>query len=440
VRREAKTFLISLVSWLLVLAFLMVLVGEALSRPEDWEFERKLTDTGYAIYPKVALSEDVVHIVYFDNPSQWHDSPRSPAQVVYTRSTDGGRSWSRHMLSRECYAFHEPIAIASSNDMVYVAWSEGRTDWEHDLMFAISHDQGMNWGTPRILATHRDFIVMSLKVVAEGDRVVVLYMTKLSMPMSSSSLMIVSENRGDDWSRPRYVPKGAGNVYDAVIVDSALYISFCYWQGGGDDVSFLLFSPDWGTTWNESRIGQDITGDFCAFDLKIRNGMIGVLAEEGYTHSALVDLNWSHLNQNVSGWRLLDSDEALLALSYSHDDGIYAQLSYDEGEEWTVKIPILELNERYQRNFNAESSGGDVAFVWIEKREATEFMTEEVFLMVSHDFGVTWSEPTRITDHVSELALPLFVVTVLVLLLMTVLMIWSFGEFIRARRRRPILF
>ena len=439
-RRETRWFLVSAVSWLLVVLLLIVTLHTAGMKPHDWEFERKLANKGYATHPRVALSEDAIHMVYFDHPALDESLyAYERAGVVHMKSDDKGRSWSEQVICTACNALRESVAIASSGDSVYVAWSMESTYSSYEIRVAVSHDQGSTWDAPRRVATHPYSPVDLLDIQAEDDLVFITYVMRSTLLMSGEHLFVTSsEDRGINWSEVRGVPENARAPYSSQLIDGVLFVSTCL-DFGDNNLSFLLSTSDFGATWTSSEIGNPQDSGVCALDMTIMDGQIGILSYGGYTRADVESLNWSRLDSNATGFRLLRSGGSLLAFEYSRDDGIYVRLGSDDGIEWGQKFRLLEFNENYQRVNDMRSFGSEVALVWVERRGAEEFRSEEVYLKVSHDSGTTWSDPIRATDHYSELAVPLFAVSVSLFLMVTPLTIWSWRALARARRERPIL-
>jgi hypothetical protein len=439
-RREAKAFLAMAVSWVLIVTLLLVLLYNAGLKPHEWEFERKLANTGYAAEPRVALSEDAIHIAYFHHPALDESLyAYERANVVYTRSDDRGKSWTKRIICTECNAVRKSLAITSSGDSVYLAWSGATKNTLNEVMVAVSHDQGMTWTGSKRLGTHHRDNIEWLDIQAEDDLVFVSYESRSSDPMWRRAVFIASsENGGIDWSDVRVVPDQARAPYSAQLVDDVLWVSTCL-SFGDYNLSYLLSTSDLGATWTSSEIGNPEDSGVCALGMTIIDERINILSHGGYARADVESLNWSRLDSNVTGYRLLQSNGTLLAFSYSRDDGMYVQLGPNNGDEWRNRFRVLAFDENYQRVKDMKPFGSDVVLLWVERLGPVEFRSEEVYLKISHDSGTTWSEPKRATDHYNELAVPLFGTAIGLLLLVTPLTVWSRRELVRARREKPVL-
>jgi hypothetical protein len=114
------------------------------------------------ISPHVAATGSNVYVARSARPS-----PKSPSQVYFRRSTDGGTTFgSQIQVSTASVdgAFFQSMAISGSN--VYIVWTQWVSKWE--VFFARSGDSGEHFGAPAILSATSGNTLSDINVVADG--------------------------------------------------------------------------------------------------------------------------------------------------------------------------------------------------------------------------------------------------------------------------------
>jgi len=109
---------------------------------ETWGPERLLSvgeDLADSMYPAVAVSGSHVHVTFADNRD-------GPVHVFYTRSIDGGVTWSEdHRLSDNLPSDSWTPSVGVSGEAVYAVWTDTR-DGNEEEYFKRSIDGGATWG------------------------------------------------------------------------------------------------------------------------------------------------------------------------------------------------------------------------------------------------------------------------------------------------------
>jgi len=109
---------------------------------ETWEPELLLSVGGEladSMYPAVAVSGAHVHVTFADNRD-------GPVHVFYTRSTDGGVTWSEdHRLSDNLPSDSWTPSVAVAGEAVYAIWTDTRDGHEEEYCKR-SIDGGVTWG------------------------------------------------------------------------------------------------------------------------------------------------------------------------------------------------------------------------------------------------------------------------------------------------------
>ena len=109
---------------------------------ETWEPEILLSvggDLSDSMYPSVVVSGSHVHVTFADNRD-------GPVHVFYTRSTDGGRTWSEdRRLSDNLPSDSWTPSVEAAGEAVYALWTDTRDGNEEEYLKR-STDGGVTWG------------------------------------------------------------------------------------------------------------------------------------------------------------------------------------------------------------------------------------------------------------------------------------------------------
>ncbi len=92
--------------------------------------------------PDIAVNAaGVLHVVWYDNRTGTDD-------IYYSRSTDGGQTWSAEIRVNDVYTGSQCApAIAALGDTVCIVWVDGRVSYNRDVYVDCSFDGGLTWGT-----------------------------------------------------------------------------------------------------------------------------------------------------------------------------------------------------------------------------------------------------------------------------------------------------
>jgi len=111
-----------------------------------WQADTALTNSPDALYPSVAVSGSLVHVV-------WRDFRDGNWRIYYKRSADGGASWSPDTRLTNGTVSSLDASVAVSDSVVHVVWQDLR-DGNWEIYYKRSSDRGENWGTDTRLTTH----------------------------------------------------------------------------------------------------------------------------------------------------------------------------------------------------------------------------------------------------------------------------------------------
>ena len=92
--------------------------------------------------PDIAVNAaGVLHVV-------WYDARLGDDDIYYSRSVDGGHTWSTEIRVNDIYTGSQNSpAIAALGDTVCLVWVDGRVSYNRDVYVDCSSDAGLTWGT-----------------------------------------------------------------------------------------------------------------------------------------------------------------------------------------------------------------------------------------------------------------------------------------------------
>jgi len=304
------------------------------------------------------------------------------------------------------------------------------------MIVAVSHDRGRTWNDLQVLA-HRFIEYSWPKIVTEGDSVHVTYQGEIGW--DKNIYVVGSDDRGMHWTDENAVPLVDMSLpYGPATSNGSLYIAITVRGANASWQPTILQTSDLGKTWDVTE--TDIPSDRIAFicEARISGGEIRVLTTAGYSKSSLHEFDWSIPNADIPCGTFLGSDSTLHV--FRQPGALVRQSSFDDGDNWTERIVVLESTNKGIRDYGVGFENDDIVVVYSERKSADQYESQELYFVVSNNGGVTWSTPQRITDHTNELAIPLFALVVSLFVFLTLLIVWLLRELVRAHRKLPIRF
>lgn len=106
----------------------------------SWGIDLRLTNnSGYSDCPSIAVSGQVVHVLWLDD----RDGNR---EIYYKRSTDGGTNWEADVRLTNNSALSNVGSICVAEQIVHVLWYDER-DGNPEIYYKRSTNAGISWGT-----------------------------------------------------------------------------------------------------------------------------------------------------------------------------------------------------------------------------------------------------------------------------------------------------
>jgi hypothetical protein len=116
----------------------------------SWLEDTRLTNNASTSdLPSVAISGSVVHVV-------WEDFRDGNFEIYYKRSTDGGVSWGADLRLTNNTGWSEYPSIAVSGQLVHVVWEDDR-DGNYEIYYKGSTDTGVSWGVDNRLTNNNAY-------------------------------------------------------------------------------------------------------------------------------------------------------------------------------------------------------------------------------------------------------------------------------------------
>ncbi len=289
----------------------------------NWGTNTRLTNNNAAsMYPSVAVSGSVVHVV-------WYDYRDGNFEIYYKRSTDAGLNWEAdiRLTNNTAESYYPSIAIFGS--VVHVVWQDYR-DGNFEIYYKHSTDAGVNWGTD----TRLSFITAVSQfpsVAVSGSVVHVVWQENPNAPLSYIEIYYErSTDGGESWEADIKLSYYDNSQHPSVAVSgSAVHV---VWRND-DTRIYYKRSTDAGVNWEAKK------------DLSITGSSYPSIAVSGLVvHAVWVDNN----NGNTE---------------------IYYKRSTDAGVNWGTGIRLTNAPAASMYP-SVAVSGSAVHVVWYDYRNA----------------------------------------------------------------------
>ncbi|KKD60609.1 hypothetical protein RN22_09905 [Grimontia sp. AD028] len=198
--------------------------------------------------------------------------------IVYSRSTDNGQTWSERSLLNAADTndseSDEDVSLATDGNGTWVAvWSSNEdingAGTDSDIVFVVSTDNGETWTTPNWL---NDYAMSETKqdwqprVKVFDNHWIVVWVSNFDLDGGISSdrdiLFSYSDDKGVSWSSPEYLNSAAQSDlasdadYFPELDINANGIGAAIWSAhhGDDDLDiYAAITSDFGKTWSTSQ-------------------------------------------------------------------------------------------------------------------------------------------------------------------------------------------
>ena len=345
--------------------------------------EQLMSGTADAWEPFVAAdaNSNYVYAVWFlpHGPVQCSGCPSSGLQ--FTRSMDGGMTWSTPVYCPYCVAgskgqYDPTIKVvakpaAGTTASVYVMWM----DW-NSIAFSKSTDHGQTWAAEKIVSGTQWADHPWFGMSADGKDVYAFW-------AKGDLYAVASHDYGVTWSSPLKINTVKRLYYYAegveVLADGTVVVAAAGYPCG--------------------KGSSQCTGTITYNVFRSTNG------GSSYTQS-VVDSLKTGVQYMTDGLETVASDAAgTLVLMYTGaptlggNNGVWVRQSVNSGASWSAAIPLLESGITADCSYPANVGGAAGSF------RATFFDTRtgsfNVWYRQSSDGGMTWTPEVKISDKTS---------------------------------------
>ena len=319
----------------------------------DWGPEQQVTHWGGSVFSKDAASSgDTIHVMF---TAAWVDST-GHEEVLYTRSTDAGNSWSPEFMFTNRGANSPRVAVKGST--VHAIWTDARLG-QWDAFYRRSTDGGMTWGLETRFSFNGEPGGAGDIVTDDGAEVYAFWGSTRGIHLRKST------DQGASWSRDTIITPNSG-LMDAAWCSGVLAIVWEDTRYTTVEV-FSKQSSDRGGTWSPDTL------------LSTRDtypSHMSYLAADsvGNFFATWMDFKYS---------------------PYSMTGDIFMRVSRDSGASWLPEDTVM-FSHRGVRS-SVLPWCGYLHIVYEDVRDRPGTMDSELYGRYSTDQGLSFGSETRLT-------------------------------------------
>ena len=186
--------------------------GETFSTPENIS-----NIPGISAFPAIAVNGNNVYVV-------WSDDTDGFDEIFFSKSTDGGETFSTPEIisnndigNNDSFSYQPSISVYGNN--VYVVWHDD-PQGERNIFIVKSTDGGQTFSTPENLSEKFDFSTKSA-IAIEGDNVYVVWI--VDIPDNNDVFFSKSTDGGETFSTPENISDNPGFSNVPISVGSSTY-------------------------------------------------------------------------------------------------------------------------------------------------------------------------------------------------------------------------
>lgn len=219
-----------------------------------WSSDRRLTNGGFEILSaKIASEGTNIYIVYDDNSTgHW--------EVYCIRSTNKGSNWSSAVRVSPNDINLSAFSDVSVDGNIYVAWEDERSG-NYDIFFSRSTNGGSSWSTPYNLTT-----VLSKQerpvIYAAGSYIHVVYQDERNGWSNTEIYYRRSTNSGLNWQTEINISNHTGYSYSGYVISEGSTVHIVWeddWTGN-PEIHYRR-STNFGANWSGDAVLTVNSGD-----------------------------------------------------------------------------------------------------------------------------------------------------------------------------------
>ncbi|MGB8318863.1 MAG: sialidase family protein, partial [Ignavibacteriaceae bacterium] len=218
------------------------------------------TDGGITWKDKKIILHSPFNSIYYLNGLQtysgriiicWTNYTNSAGLTNMTYSVNNGDSWSPVSSISSYYNIAWYPSVAQSLDSsLYLSYSRDVNERYNDIVYRISNDDGLTWGTEKILSDNQTAQNMGSIIPVNGSKLLAFYSR---VDNDYGIVKRISYDGGDSWSAETTILDNPGNDDNVRVIrisSDTLYLLYWQWNEPFYDFYYMV-SGDNGDTWNE---------------------------------------------------------------------------------------------------------------------------------------------------------------------------------------------
>jgi hypothetical protein len=293
--------------------FCILLMGVFCTRIDTLREDEVRKDTflkvGYPVSQPDVVTLQSGNLVMVVRGSEVHTS--SNGKVLLSLSKNHGRTWSDpDTIIQTTLDCQRPKITQLKDGLIFVTTTIYRPQKKEPAgcFFVRSFDRGLTFSVPRLIPLFgNDWIKASGGIVELSNGYLLLPVSAFKTGKNVSNLILVSEDRGENWSTYHVIAKSQQDVWyqNPVLVQTADQTILCLMENEQEKgILFVSHSDDGGKSWSPVQ----------------RSGLFG----------------WNH--------DLILSPEGTLLCTYVDESpqGISCSRSYDHGISWEQEVHVAE--------------------------------------------------------------------------------------------------
>ncbi len=296
----------------------------------NWGADSRLTnDPAASFLPSVAVSAQVVHVVWFDDRD-------GNQEIYYKRSTDGGISWGADVADTRLTNNSAPSSFPSvsvSGSVVHVVWMDDRDGGNPEIYYKRSTDGGESWEADTRLTN--DPAVSEFPSVSVSGQVVHVVWDD-NRDGNFEIYYKRSTDGGVSWSEDTRLTNYSAHSYSPSVSVSGLAVHVVWYDfRDGNFEIYYKRSTDGGVSWSEDTRLTNYSFTSASPSVSVSGQVVHVVWQDGR------DDNWE----------------------------IYYKRSDDGGVSWGIADTRLTNNSAESQLPSVAVSGSIVHVVWMDKRD-----------------------------------------------------------------------
>ena len=227
-----------------------VVFSKSIDGGTTWSTPQNISNTGPNT-PGPAITTDGTNIFI-----AWWDGNILASDVFFSRSTDGGTTWSTPQnISTNIGQSADPV-ITTDGTNIFIAWWDTSLGSVAEILFSKSTDGGDTWSVPQNVSNNA--MTSRSPSIATNGTDIFLSWNEFSSINPNEVVFSKSIDGGTTWSVPQNISNNEGNSEDSSIATDSTSL-FITWKDdfSGNDEIFFSRSDD-GTTWTP---GKNISGN-----------------------------------------------------------------------------------------------------------------------------------------------------------------------------------